>query len=53
MFHSLLFSSENKYLTDDDVAVYPLNMINLDSNEEAFLHVIDKFGKVRFTYFVI
>ncbi|GAB1863963.1 Dehydrogenase/reductase SDR family member 7 [Camponotus japonicus] len=44
---------ENKYLTDDDVAVYPLDMINLDSHEEAFLHVIDKFGKVRFTYFVI
>ncbi|GAB1865773.1 Dehydrogenase/reductase SDR family member 7 [Camponotus japonicus] len=37
---------ENKYLNDDDVEVYPLDVLNLDSHEKAFLHVINKFGKL-------
>ncbi|CAL1678656.1 unnamed protein product [Lasius platythorax] len=37
---------ENKCLSDDDVEVYPLDLLNLDSHEEAFLRVIDKFGKL-------
>lgn len=37
---------ENKSLTDDDVEVYPLNLLDEKSHETAFLHVIDKFGKL-------
>ncbi|XP_025266625.1 dehydrogenase/reductase SDR family member 7 isoform X2 [Camponotus floridanus] len=37
---------ENKYLNDDDVEVYPLDVLNLDLHEKAFLHVINKFGKL-------
>lgn len=37
---------ENKYLNDDDVEVYPLDLLNPDLHEKAFLHVINKFGKL-------
>ncbi|EFN67421.1 Dehydrogenase/reductase SDR family member 7, partial [Camponotus floridanus] len=41
---------ENKYLNDNDVELYPLDVLNLESHEKAFLHVINKFGKVCFMY---
>ncbi|XP_077274994.1 dehydrogenase/reductase SDR family member 7 [Temnothorax americanus] len=37
---------ENKCLTDDDVEVYPMDILDLDSHEKAFQHVINKFGKL-------
>ncbi|XP_025266509.1 dehydrogenase/reductase SDR family member 7 [Camponotus floridanus] len=37
---------ENKYLNDNDVELYPLDVLNLESHEKAFLHVINKFGKL-------
>ncbi|XP_029168983.1 dehydrogenase/reductase SDR family member 7 [Nylanderia fulva] len=36
----------NKSLSDDDVEVYPLDLLDEDSHKKAFLHVIDKFGKL-------
>ncbi|KAM0728083.1 Dehydrogenase/reductase SDR family member 7 [Formica fusca] len=37
---------ENEHLSDDDVEVYPLDLLNFDLHEKAFLHVIEKFGKL-------
>lgn len=37
---------ENEYLSDDDVEVHPLDLLDLDSHEKAFRHVLDKFGKL-------
>ncbi|KAL6260296.1 hypothetical protein P5V15_007828 [Pogonomyrmex californicus] len=37
---------ENKRLSDDDVQIYPMDILDLDSHEKAFQHVIDKFGKL-------
>lgn len=37
---------ENKHLTDDDVEVYPMDVLDLDLHEKAFQHVIDKFVKL-------
>lgn len=42
-------SSENKYLTEDDVEAYPMDISDLNSHEKAFQHVINKFGKVHFS----
>ncbi|XP_014471598.1 PREDICTED: dehydrogenase/reductase SDR family member 7 [Dinoponera quadriceps] len=36
----------NKNLSDDDVEVYPLDMLNFNLHKEAFQHVIDKFGQL-------
>lgn len=49
-FYNVSLFSENKYLNNDDVEVYPLDVLDMDSHEKAFLHVIDKFGKVRFAH---
>jgi len=37
---------ENEHLSDDDVEVYPMDVLDLDSHAKAFQHVIDKFGKL-------
>ncbi|XP_018059843.1 PREDICTED: dehydrogenase/reductase SDR family member 7 isoform X1 [Atta colombica] len=37
---------ENRNLTDNDVEVYPMDVLDLDSHEKAFEHVINKFGKL-------
>ncbi|KAL0109594.1 hypothetical protein PUN28_014564 [Cardiocondyla obscurior] len=37
---------ENKCLTDDDVEVYPMDILDLDLHEKVFQHVINKFGKL-------
>jgi len=44
-FHKCSFA-ENRNLTDNDVEVYPMDVLDLDSHEKAFEHVINKFGKV-------
>ncbi|XP_028046820.1 dehydrogenase/reductase SDR family member 7 isoform X2 [Monomorium pharaonis] len=37
---------ESKYLTDNDVEVYPMDMFDFESHEKAFQHLINKFGKL-------
>nr|XP_012230443.1 PREDICTED: dehydrogenase/reductase SDR family member 7 [Linepithema humile]XP_012230444.1 PREDICTED: dehydrogenase/reductase SDR family member 7 [Linepithema humile]XP_012230445.1 PREDICTED: dehydrogenase/reductase SDR family member 7 [Linepithema humile]XP_012230446.1 PREDICTED: dehydrogenase/reductase SDR family member 7 [Linepithema humile] len=37
---------ENKHLSDNDVEVYPLDLLNLELHNTAVRHVIDKFGKL-------
>lgn len=37
---------ENKCLTDNDVEIYPMNMLDLNLHEKAFQDVTDKFGKL-------
>lgn len=44
--HEFLFLV-NSNLHDDDVEVYPLDLLNSDHHGKAFQHVIDKFGEVR------
>ncbi|XP_011877804.1 PREDICTED: dehydrogenase/reductase SDR family member 7 [Vollenhovia emeryi] len=36
----------NKCLTDDDVEVYPMDVLDFNSHEKAFQHVVNKFGKL-------
>ncbi|EGI61746.1 Dehydrogenase/reductase SDR family member 7 [Acromyrmex echinatior] len=37
---------ENRNLTDNDVEIYPMDVLDLDLHEKAFEHVINKFGKL-------
>ncbi|KAH0950643.1 hypothetical protein HN011_000408 [Eciton burchellii] len=37
---------ENSLLTNEDIEVYPFDVLNLDLHEKAFQHVINKFGKL-------
>ncbi|KYQ60736.1 Dehydrogenase/reductase SDR family member 7 [Trachymyrmex zeteki] len=37
---------KNRNLTDNDVEVHPMDVLDLDSHEKAFEHVINKFGKL-------
>ncbi|EZA62752.1 hypothetical protein DMN91_007134 [Ooceraea biroi] len=37
---------ENKLLSDEDIEVYPMDILNLHLHKEALQHVINKFGKL-------
>jgi len=39
-------TSENKQLSENDVEIYPLDLLNLELHNTAVQHIIDKFGKV-------